>query len=379
MSGLGGIVLRGLGIRRGRGRSARGPAPGVALKFAVFAVLTLLLTVYIGQQILGTSLRSRYRLTAVFDDVTGLLEGDVVKIAGAPVGRVEDIRVRDGKAVVRMAIDDDVRIPADSTAAIRWRNVAGQRVVYLEPGTSPARLGDGARVPHTRSVVDLGEIVNSLGPLTRNLDPDQLNKILFALAQALDGNAQSVNQMIDNLDALLSTFAARRKTIEQMIDDYETVSAAVAARDKQIAAAVDNLTELTRVFAGNHRLLEDAVVQISGVTTDLNKVLGGNEAQLSRIVRNLGVFADTFRQNVDQLEKMVQQLPLTMRQLFAAVNGGHFMRTNALCLNVVQGPCPFPMELPGSQSSGSGGASATSDGPTEEDLEQLRRILRGGR
>jgi len=378
VSGLRAVVLRGLGIGRrgagGRSRRGRGPAPGVTLKFAVFAALTLLLTFVIGQQILGTSLRPRYHLTAVFDDVTGLLEGDTVKIAGAPVGRVDDIAVRDGKAVVRMAIDDDVRIPADSTAAIRWRNVAGQRVVYLEPGRSRARLGDGARVPHTRSVVDLGEIVNSLGPLTRNLDPAQLNKILFALAQALDGNARNVELMVDNLDALLRTLSARRRTIERMIDDYETVSAAVAARDRQIAASVDHLKELTEVFAGNHRLLEDALVQVSGVTADLDRVLGGDNAQLSRIIRNLGVFADTFRENVDQLERMVQQLPLTMRQLFAAVNGGRYMRTNALCLNVVQGPCPFPMQLPGAQ--GSGGAS---NGPTKEDLERLKRILRGER
>ena len=352
-----------------RRKAARGPDYATTLKTLVFVALTGLLTFYIGQQILGTSFHARYKLTATFDDVTGLLEGDDVKVAGTPVGQVDSIEVVRGKAVVKMAVDEDVRLPSDSTAAIRWRNVMGQRVVYLEPGSSQSMLGDGDRVPHTRSAVDLGDVVNALGPLTRNLDPNQLNKILFAFSQALDGNEQNISALTDNLDLLLQTFAARKKTIEGMIDDYETVSAAVATRDKQIAASIDNLQSLTKVFANNRRLLENAIVEIDGVTTNLNQVLGGNDAQLARIVDNLGKFAETFRLNVDQLEKMVQQLPLTLRQLFASANGGHFLRTNALCLNVIQGPCPFPMELP---------RAPGTDGPSKDDLAKLRKMLQGG-
>ncbi|NKZ07573.1 MCE family protein [Actinomadura latina] len=352
-----------------RRKTARGPEYSTVLKTLAFVALTGLLTFYIGQQILGTSFSDRYRLSATFDDVTGLLEGDDVKVAGTPVGQVDDIEVVRGKAVVKMAVDKDVRLPSDSTAAIRWRNVMGQRVVYLEPGTSQTKLGNGDRVPHTRSVVDLGEVVNALGPLTRNLDPDQLNKILTAFSLALDGNEQNISMLTDNLDALLQTFAARKKTIVGMIDDYETVTGAIATRDKQIAASVDNLESLTKVFANNRRLLENAIVEIGGVTTNLNQVLGGNDAQLARIVGNLGKFAETFRLNVAQLEKMVQQLPLTLRQLFASANGGHFLRTNALCLNVMQGPCPFPMELP---------RAPGTDGPSKNDLVKLRKMLQGG-
>jgi phospholipid/cholesterol/gamma-HCH transport system substrate-binding protein len=343
----------------------------VTLKFLVFVVVTGMLTFFIGQQILGTSFNDRYKLTATFDDVTGLLENDIVKVAGAPVGQVKGIEVRRGKAVVQMEVDKGVTIPEDSTAAVRWRNVMGQRVIYLEPGRSPTKLRDGARVRHTRSVVDLGEIVNSLGPLTRSLDPNQLNKILFAFTQALDGNEQNINLLVNNFDVLLATFSNRRKTIEQMVDDYSTVSDAVAVRDKQIAASVDNVKELVQVFAGNHRLLENAVVEVAGVTTNLNQVLGGNDAQLARIIDNLGEFSETFRLNVDQLEKMVQQLPLTLRSLFAAANGGHYLRTNALCLNVVQGPCPFPMELPRSP-----GAQKQ---PTQQELAKLKSMLSGGK
>jgi phospholipid/cholesterol/gamma-HCH transport system substrate-binding protein len=346
------------------GRKGRGPSGRSLLSFTVFVALTTTLTVFIGQQILATGWSDRYELTATFDDVTGLLTGDQVKISGVPVGRVNEIGIRQGKAVVVMEVDRDVRVPDDSTAAVQWRNTMGQRVIYLKPGASGRMLADGGRVPHTQSVVDLGEIVNALGPLTGSLDPDMLNKLLQGFAQTLDGNEDNVNAMIQNVDLLLAAFGRRAQTIQQMIDNYQTVAEAVRTRDRQIAASIDNLEQLTGVFAGNRQLLEGAVVEVSNVTSALNEVLGGNEEQLSRIIENLTAFTQTARWKIDSLEKMVQQLPLALRQLFAATNGGHFLRSNALCLNIVQGPCPFPMRFPGSGQT-----------PSKQELAKLKQML----
>ena len=332
--------------RLGGGMGGRGPAGGALVKFGAFAVATVLFTLFIAGQIMGTSFRARYPLVATFDDVTGLLPGDQVKVAGAPVGRVSSIKVQSGKAEVRMDVDKGVRLPTDSTAAVRWRNLIGQRMIYLEPGRSTTMLASGAQVPHTRSVVDLGEIVNSLGPLIRSLDPAQINQVLNAFATMLNGNQGNVQLIVQNLDGLLRTFAARRQVLRQLTKDYTTVTGAVAQRDRQIAQSVDNLAALTDVFARNRTLLDDAVVQIAGVTTNLNHVLDGNQAQLGRIIRNLTRFTETARLDIDHLELMVQNLPLTVRELFAAGNGGHFSRVDALCFGIVEGPCPYPMRLP---------------------------------
>ncbi len=347
----------------------RGPEKSTLAKFLAFALATTLLTLFIAQQIIGSSFNSRYSLVATFDDVSGLLAGDEVKVAGAPVGRVDSVKVVDGRARVRMSVDDGVRLPADTTAAIRWRNLLGQRMVYLEPGTAAGRLQPGATITRTKSVVDLGDIVNSLGPLTRNLDPDQLNTVLTAFSTTLQGNENNINATIYNLDRLLATFAARKQAIDSLIKNFQTVSDVIATRDLQIRQSVDNLASLTTTFAQNSKILDDAVVTISDTSGNLNTVLTGNEAQLGRIVTNLSRFAGTFRINVVNLEKMVQQLPLTLRSLFASGNGGHYLRTDALCINLVAGPCPFTMTLPG-------GGNTT---PNGSDLVRLAQMLRGGR
>src|SRR3546814_15707856 len=101
---------------------------------------------------------------------------DNVKVAGVVVGKVTSVSTDDGQAVVSMQIDDDhADLPKDSSAAIRWRNLIGQRYVYLYPGDSAEALQDGSTIERTTSVVDLGELFNRLGLIVGPIDPPQVN------------------------------------------------------------------------------------------------------------------------------------------------------------------------------------------------------------
>ncbi|MEI4927482.1 MlaD family protein, partial [Klebsiella pneumoniae] len=80
-------------------------------------------------------------------------DGDDVKLSGVPVGKVTGIHIRDGRAEVSFEIDETVALPVDTVAAVHWRNLIGQRYVYLYPGTAADHLAGGDQVEATRSVV----------------------------------------------------------------------------------------------------------------------------------------------------------------------------------------------------------------------------------
>ena len=147
-----------------------------ALKFGAFVLVCLTFTGYLAFTIGNLDVRDplnrqNYELTASFDDVTGLLPNDNVKIAGVVVGKVTGIDTEDGRAVVTFQVDDDHDdIPRDSMAVIRWRNLIGQRYLYLLPGDSPEALQDGDVIEDTESVVDLGELFEKLGPIVSSID-----------------------------------------------------------------------------------------------------------------------------------------------------------------------------------------------------------------
>ena len=317
------------------------------VRFTVFVVVTGLLTVWIGRSITGGDHGPRYELSATFDDVAGMYDGDDVKLAGLTVGEVTDIAVVDGKAHVRFAVDDTVDLPVDSTAAVRWRNLIGQRYLGLEPGTDPHLLADGDAIANAKDVVDLGQLVNELVPLARAVSPDQVNDILTTLLQAFEGNDQSFDGLLADADSVLGTLAERDATIDQLLADYDTITTAVASRDSQIGQMVDNLVAISETFAGNDELLDEALVQLGQLSTGLDGILDRSAGDLGLSLDHLAVLTGTAAGHVEQLESALVGLPALFQQLLTTIDRGEWLRVSVLCVTVAAGPCPFPTSVSG--------------------------------
>lgn len=318
------------------------------LQLVAFLAVTGTLTYVITAQIARFDFSDTYRVTALFDDVSGLVEGDKVKIAGAPVGRVGAIRVRDGRAEVELMIRTEHRLPRDSEAAVRWRDAISQRVVYLLPGTSPELLRDGDEIERTRSVVDIGDLVNRLEPLTRGLDSARVNRILTSVYLALEGNEDDVSQLLADVDKLSSTIAARRQTIKTMLDDYSTVTGIIAKRDEQIAKATDDLVTVSRAFVDNRRLVDDAIKELSAMLRTTDVVLGRNADDLESVIRRLSRVTDGTHRNLGPLLETITVMGPKLQRLYDTFNDGEYVTGTAPCVTLTPGPCPFEPKLVGS-------------------------------
>ena len=317
-----------------------------AALFATFAAVSLALTAFIASQIAHFSLEDRYQLSATFDDATGLRNGDTVRLAGVPVGIVKGVKVVDGRADVRFAVNKDVKLADDSVVVIRWLNLIGQRELYLEPGQSPSQLGDGDRVGRSRSVVDIGELVNKLGPLTQALNPAQVNTIVQNLVKAFSGNIGNVGEIVSDFNTVLATLAQRSDTIGQLMEDYTTLTETVSRRDLQIQTVIDNLVALSGTFAQSNKAVDDALVELPQLTTNLAAFLDRNAGHLGRIIDNFSLFTGVARQRIDDLEAILHNLPAALSVLFDATNEGNFVNVNVVCFTNQKPPCPHPIVLP---------------------------------
>ena len=199
----------------------------VAIKLGLFVLVCLVFTTYlaftIGNVQFSTFLgRHTYTVSATFDDVTGLLVNDNVKIAGVKVGKVTGVKVVKGRALVTAQVDVKYKLPVDTGASIRWRNLLGQHYVYLYPGTAATMLRDGGHIGTTKSVVDLGALFNRLGPIVKALDPNQINTFIDSVAGALDGNESKLRGAIDDLATVTSSLAQRDDAIGRLLTNLNT-------------------------------------------------------------------------------------------------------------------------------------------------------------
>jgi phospholipid/cholesterol/gamma-HCH transport system substrate-binding protein len=112
-----------------------------------------------------------YPLTAQFSSIGGLTVGSDVKIGGVVVGHVTDERLdpQTFAAVVKLEIDDAIKIPEDTSASISSDGLLGGNYVSLSPGGSVTNLAPGASFQVTQSAINiedlLGKFIFSMGDM----------------------------------------------------------------------------------------------------------------------------------------------------------------------------------------------------------------------
>lgn len=314
-----------------------------AIRLAVFAVVSGALTWWIAGQITGAEPEDGYELVASFDDVAGLYGGDDVRLAGIPIGRVSDVDVVDGAAQVRFVVESDVEVPADSTVAVRWRNLIGQRFLSIEPGSASTMLGDGDTVAESDDVVDLGRVVNQLSPLAQAVGPEQVNRILTALVTAFEGNEGNYDALLADLGSLSDVLAEREDQLGQMLADYDTVTTAIASRDDQIAAMATNLASITGTLNATDDLISTALTEFAAFADGTETLLARSEEDLGAVLENVAALTGTVLGDLDLVEQAIQTMPEMLDAVLPTINRGPYLRVNLLCISAGPGACPHPL------------------------------------
>jgi phospholipid/cholesterol/gamma-HCH transport system substrate-binding protein len=301
-----------------------------------------------------------YRVNATFDDVTGLVLNDNVKVAGVKVGKVTGIKVVDGRARVTFRVKHQLKLPVDTEATIRWRNLLGQRYLYLYPGNASTMIQSGGTIKKTTSVVDLGELLNRLGPIVAAIDPPKVNEFLDTIVGALNGNEAKIGQSIDNLAKIAVTLGERDDAIGRLITNIDTVAAAVGDRDREIREVLDNLVLITKAFNDNSDVLDRAVVELANYNGHLAQILTHNRAEIDSILANLATVVASVGAKLPTVEHIVAGLDDAALRLANVSQYGEWLDQSIVCVKVgnpvvASVPC---VEQPSNNMNGIAGSNA---------------------
>jgi phospholipid/cholesterol/gamma-HCH transport system substrate-binding protein len=330
--------------------------PTSAVKFAVFALVCLVLLVGLAVKIGNISLfSSRHAVDAQLSDVTGLTGGDVVNIAGVPVGQVSSIAVQRGHALVTMDIANTVTLRSSTDVGMRWHNVIGQKEIELYPGHGGPILGPNATIPLTHDVTDasINAFLNSLGPLLSSINPTEANAFVQNVSGALEGDTAEINQLINSGAAVSSTVHALDSQVGQIIGNLDQVLTALASRSGDIDSLVTNLQTVSSALASKNTLLDDVVGNLSQVASDLAGLIGNNHGTITSTITNLQAVAADVQHNQENLAKSLSSLGTGLAPYIQISQWGQWFAVQTIytCL-AGQAVCPY--YEPSNQPPGSG-------------------------
>lgn len=279
------------------------------LKFSIFTVVCLGFAAWLIAVIGNISpFADRTVYNARFEDVTGLLVNDAVKVSGVTVGKVTGITLEDGGvANVSFEVDSDVTVTDDSQLAVRWRDVFGLRFLYVQPGGGEVVAAEHTfPVAQTSSPADLGNLLQRLTPVISALDPDVQNELLAALQEALVGKEQTVRDLISRGASLTQAIASRDEEIGRLLQNSGTIFEAYANREAELRGLLTSFANVSETLASRNDTLDRAVTTIADGMAELGEFVDTNQNEVRRTLDELEALTDVLALHRDDLEDIVQ-------------------------------------------------------------------------
>jgi phospholipid/cholesterol/gamma-HCH transport system substrate-binding protein len=357
------------------GRALRGEGK-VLLKLGAYTACCLLVLGWLISQVGNTGFfQERTSYEAELDDATGLRVNDAVKIAGVEVGSVTGIDIEQGHAVVAFEVDRDTELLDSTQAGVRWRNVLGQKYLYLYPGGDGEPMDAGDRIPIEQSVpsADVGDFLNAVGPVLQALDPEDANAFVQAVSEGVSGNEAQIRRLIDDSATLAQVLGGLDGQVGSIITNMDQVTTAVADRDDAVDELLVNLSSLSGDLAARNDSLNTLVTDFADVQDRLARLLRENRGDLDGTIDDLRVIADTLARHDGDLAAALASLPEGVGPYHLISSTGQWfgVRATIACL-AAQTTCTF--EDP----SHAFGVDTTGGGPEASSLDEVVAFANSG-
>ncbi len=332
--------------------------------FLIFTIICLLGAVWLAMALGNIPLRSdRVSYSAEFDDVTGLIVNDNVKISGVTVGKVTAIEVADGgHARVTFTVDRDVPVPADSEIVVRWRDTFGLRYLYVEPGeAAPVEAPYAFPREQTSAPTDIGRFLQNITPFIDALDPGLQNEVLEALTASVVGRETEIREIVADGADLTEALASRDEELGRLLDNAQTILDAYSNRDEDLQGLLDSFVDVTEVLARRNDTIVRAIDSLADVQVEVGELVENNEDNLRVVLDDLEVLAAALADNRDNLENAIVRggSGLAIYHRVSRVGQWFNVRGTGLSLDYTTLATERGAEIPPRQDTSSGAAASS--------------------
>ncbi len=296
-------------------------------KVGIFVVLGLVVLTYFTFRVSkwGGIGEKGYNLTVDFETAAGLEPKANVKMAGVPVGKVEEIKLEGDRARLVLRIDKEIRIPVDSIASIQTQGLLGEKYVEILPGKQKDRvLPAGGRVANTQPPVNLDEIVRKLSliaddvkrfteTLSGTIGTEEGKKAMSEILQNVreassvlrnvtTGNEERLNRILANIDRLsgdLQEISSANKedvrvTIANLREFSQTLKEQTPGLAKKLEAMGD---QVSGVISENRENIKESIANLKTASAKLDNTLSSAEKVLAKIERGEGTLGKLVNDN----------------------------------------------------------------------------------
>ncbi|MGY6696178.1 MAG: MlaD family protein [Roseinatronobacter sp.] len=243
-----------------------------------------------------------------FDAVSGLSRAADVRFAGLLVGQVTEVRLAPdgvGTVIVRLEVDRETPVRADSVATVDSSGITGVSFIAITPGSLDAPLiNDRTDIPQLeagRSTIQsltegaprvLDETLRVLEQVNQLLGEENQNRV-SSILENVDTSTGELSRALDNFSAFTDTIAEATETFAEFSDNLAPILLQAEKTVESLQFAVDEIallaTEARITFETGTATLQnvDEFVDndLSGMVTDLRQAADQVGAEIEAFSR----------------------------------------------------------------------------------------------
>jgi phospholipid/cholesterol/gamma-HCH transport system substrate-binding protein len=282
-------------------------------RVGIFVLLGLIILTFFTFRVSkwGLIAEKGYRLTVDFDTAAGLEPKSDVKMAGVPIGKVEEIQLVGNRARLVLRIHQGIRIPIDSVASIQTQGLLGEKYVEILPGKDAQRnLPAGGQVANTLTPTNLDEMVRKLSAIG-----DDIKKFTEALSSTF-GTEEGKKALSD----ILRDFQATTASLRTVVQGNEQRFGRILANIDRLSADLSDISATNkqdvRVTIANFRAFSDTlksempalVRKLEEMSDRVSGVVGDNRENLKESIKNLKTASARLDNTLDAAEKVMVKI-----------------------------------------------------------------------
>ncbi|WP_405159780.1 MCE family protein [Nocardia sp. NBC_01499] len=286
------------------------------------------------------------QVTADFENIAGIFEGNPITVLGLDVGKVEKIVPKGTFVEVHMSIDKSVKIPKDAMAAIISPSIVTDRHVELTPVyTKGDTMADGAHLPlgKTKTPVELDTMIKTIDQFAAALKPEPGSEGIGPLSgrvlyPMMNGNGAKMRDTLNALSGALKVGVDNKDAVSNIIIKLNELTTMLADNDQSVRDFSNRMTQMTGLLADQAPGLEATLNQINDFLANTSTTLVQYQDQLAGSLAGLTNVTSQLRQNAYGITEIVDVAPMVFQNVDNIMNREKgYVRLSALIGTALSG------------------------------------------
>ncbi len=288
-------------------------------KVGLFVLVALIVLGYMSFRVgeYGFGIKQGYLVNVVFDNATGLERDASVQIAGVEVGRVEEISLKNGKALVTMRMHPSVQLEKDVQAKIKSYGILGDKYIDIVPGMDEdTYIAAGGNIVRTERQADIDKLLSELGyiavdvmavtaSLKKVVGTDEGEANLKAIIENTRSITENLNRVVTQNDEKFNVMIANLdEASSEMKKAFTTLNSIVAKIDRG-EGTIGQLVENKEAFDNLNKTLSS----LREITDKINEGKGtiGRLINDEETVDNLNEGLKSIDKSMEGIERYVSK------------------------------------------------------------------------